>query len=311
VDSKTAIKPRLSVILPALLGYDSVLAALDSWEAQSCRDQLEIVVLCPAKPKAEQFPRGLVVIETGSLQLHEARAVGIAQATADYIVLAEDHCIPDKLWAQAMLDRLGEGWDVVGPALRSGNPKTWVTQAAFLLGYGQWMPPLISGPAAVLPGHNAVLRKESLLKLGPALKNELLVAAFLVRRLHDQGQRFFLEDRATMRHFDLPHWRKELQIFYRVGLGFGAVRTSRWPRAAGALYWLASPAIAIRHWARALSQYLRAGTQAGLSPFCLVGAFLLALAWACGESAGALLGVARVTPLLSFAEIKPVARKDV
>jgi hypothetical protein len=308
---EAAIKPKLSVIVPALLGYDTVLAALDAWEAQSCRAQLEILVLCPTAP-AGPLPAGQLVIVTGSLHLHQARCLAILQASADYVVLAEDHCLPDKFWTQAILDRLAEGWDAIGPALRSGNPTTKWTQASFLLGYGQWMSPVPGGPATVLPGHNAVLRRQPLLELGgPALEEELLVAAFLLRRLGSQAQRFFLEDRATMRHFDLPGWKRCLPIFCCVGLGFGALRTRHWPRAGRILYWAATPAIAARHWMRALTHYRRAGSQARLAPFCLVAALPLALAWACGEAAGALLGIARVTPFLSYGEIKPVARTDV
>ncbi len=309
MEPATAIKPKISVIVPALLGYDTVLAALDSWEAQSCRDQLQIIVLCPTAV-AGPLPHGQVVIATGSLQLHQARAMGILQATADYVMLAEDHCLPDKFWAQAILGRLAEGWDALGPSLRSGNPTTNWTQASFLLGYGQWMLP-VGGPTVVLPGHNTVLRRRSLLELGSALEHELLVAAFLLRGLHHKGQRFFLEDQATMRHFDVPKRNKNLRIFFCVGLGFGAIRTRRWPRAGRVLYWIATPAIAARHWWRALVHYRRAGAQAGLNPVCLLVAFVLALAWACGEAVGALTGAARVMPLISFSEIKPVARGDV
>jgi len=294
-----------------MLGYDSVLAALDSWEAQSCRDQLEIVILCPTPVEVGLLPPGQVVIVTGSLLLHQARALGILQASADYVTLAEDHCLPDKCWAQAVLDRLAEGWDAVGPALRPGNLTTNWAQASFLLGYGQWMSPVVGGPASVMPGLTAGLRKKPLVELGPALERDLLVAAFLMRRLQGQGQRFYLEDRATMRHFDPPGWKKDIRIYYSAGMGFGALRTSGWPRAGRALYWLAMPAIAARHWGRALTHYRRAGAQAGLSPFCLLAAALLALAWACGESIGAPMGVARSAPFMAFAEIKPVARSEV
>jgi hypothetical protein len=293
-----------------MLGYDTVSAALDAWEAQSCRELLEILVLCPEAVEAAPLQSRQIVIVTGALHLNQARCIGVRRASADYVMLAEDHCLPDRFWAQAVLDRLEEGWDAIGPALRSGNPRTNLSQACFLLGYGQWMVPR-AGPARVLPGHNAVLRKGPLVELGPALEREMLVAAFLVRRLHGQGQRFYVEDQATMRHFDLADWKKEIRIFLAVGLGFGAIRTGRWPWAARALYWLAAPAIAARHWWRALLHYRRAGLRAGLNPSCLAAAAVLALCWACGEAAGALMGVARVAPFLSFCEIKPVAPGDV
>jgi len=108
------MKPKLSILLPAMLGYESVLAALDAWEAQTCRDQLEILILCPDHlgPTAAQRaarPPGQVLVQFGSVDLHQARAIGIQQASGDYVMLAEDHCLPDPEWAQAMLERLEEG----------------------------------------------------------------------------------------------------------------------------------------------------------------------------------------------------------
>jgi hypothetical protein len=311
VEQGADLKPKLSVIVPALRGYDSVLAALDSWEEQSRRDELEILVLCPTLPENGPLHPWQVLIATGSLHLHQARHLAILQAKADYVMLAEDHCLPDKLWAQAILGRLEEGWDAVGPALRSGNPTSKWTRAAFLHAYGQWMNPAGHGPVTVLPGHNAALRKQPLLDLGPELERDLLVSAFLLRKLKRLGQRFYLDDRATMRHFDLIDWKREAQVFYYVGLGFGSIRTSAWPLVLRGAYWIATPLIAARHWWRALAQYRRVGSQAGLSPFCLVNVAVLALAWACGEAIGALKGVDRVAPFVSLSEIKPVARSDV
>ena len=66
MESSNDLKPRISIIVPAMLGYRSVLAALDSWEAQSCRGQLEILVLCPTRPK-QPIPPGHVILETGSI----------------------------------------------------------------------------------------------------------------------------------------------------------------------------------------------------------------------------------------------------
>ena len=311
MESPPVLKPKLSVIVPALRGYDTVLAALDSWEAQTCRDQLEILVLCPTRPANAMLPPGQIVIETGSLELHKARCQGIRRAGSNFVVLAEDHCLPDKFWAERVLARMEEGWDAVGPALSCGNSGRMIAQASFLLGYGQWMNPVAGGPAAVLPGHNAVLRTGKLLELGPALERDLLVAAFLLRRLGERGCRFYLEHEATMRHFDVPLWARSSRIFLCVGMGFGAVRTAHWPLIGRALYWLATPLIAARHWFRAVAHYRRAGAQAGLSPSCLAGALVLATAWACGEAVGALMGVPLVTPFISFAEIKPVPRSAV
>ena len=118
--------PKLSVLLPAMRGYDSVLAALDSWQSQTCVEQLEILVLCPGQPGPSSRPAearrpGEVIVHVGGADLHEARAIGAQRATGDYVVLAEDHCLPDPDWAQAIVERLGEGWDAVGSGPSSGR----------------------------------------------------------------------------------------------------------------------------------------------------------------------------------------------
>jgi len=305
--------PKLSIVLPAMRGYNTVLAALDSWGNQTRRDEIEILILCPDGPSPssahpEALPAGQVIVHVGGADLHEARAIGIQQALGEYIMLAEDHCLPDPDWTQAVLARLEEGWDAVGPALRPGNRTSCWTEGSFLIGYGEWMAPSVGGPSSVLCGWNGTIRARVLRQLESDLADALLVGGFLVRDLQRQGNRFYLEDRARMRHFDPPGWAYEVSLLFLVGLGFGAVRTRRWPLPAQLLYPLAAPAVAFLHWKRAFVNYRRAGSRVGLRPTACIAALALAGAWGLGEAMGALLGVNRVTRHLWRTEVKPVPR---
>ena len=308
--------PRISVLIPAMKGYDSVAAALAAWEMQTCREQLEILVLCPgesSKPTGQRsaLPRGQVVVAVGSADLHEARAIGIERASGEYVMLAEDHCLPDPDWACHMLERLKEGWDAIGCALRPGNRTSCWPEGSFLLGYGEWMMPVDGGPVNVICGWNCTIRTYLLRGFGSKLTTELLMGAFVVRGLREQGHRFYLEDRARMRHFDPSGWALQMQLIGIAGMGFGSMRSRQWPMAARLLYPLATPAIAFLHWKRALTQYRRAGAGAGLRRDTMAGATVLALAWGIGEAAGAIMGIARVTPLLWRIEVKPPTRETV
>lgn len=309
------MKPQLSILLPAMLGYDTILAALDSWEAQTRRDALEILILCPAHlgPTAEQaaaLSPGQVVINVGTSDLHEARAIGIGFASSPYVMLAEDHCLPDPGWTEMILERLEGGWDAVGPALRAGNRTTCWAEGSFLIGYGEWMMPVAGGPTDVLCGWNVVIRTELLQQRGDALAGDMLMGAFLVRLLRRQGGRFYLEERARMRHFDPPGCAYEFLLLAIVGLGFGAVRTRQWAMPLRLLYPLAAPAIAFLHWKRALVNFRRAGKGSGVSLTSLAATGLLACMWGLGEAAGAVLGTRRVSPYLWRTEVKPVAREE-
>jgi hypothetical protein len=226
-------------------------------------------------------------------------------------MLAEDHCLPDPGWSEAVLARIAEGWDAVACALRPGNRTTLWALGSFLLGYGEWMIPVAGGPVGVLCGWNGTLRLSLLRQFRGQIADQLLVGAFFVRHLKDQGHRFYLENRARMRHFDPTSWSYELLLLVIVGCGFGAKRTHGWPWPGRLLYPFASPAIALLHFRRAFRQYRRAGAACGLPPAVLLTAFLLSCMWGLGEGIGALLGVRRVEPFLWRTEVKPVRREDV
>jgi len=142
------MQPRLSILLSAKFGYDTVQAALDAWNAQTARADIEILVLCPehAGPDAAHMSRlepGQIVVMTGSADLHDMRAIGVQRAGGEYVVLAEDHCLPDPDYAAAILARLVEGWDGVAAALRPGTRESSWSDGSFLIGYGEWMEPVV------------------------------------------------------------------------------------------------------------------------------------------------------------------------
>lgn len=302
----------LSVLLPAKLGFSSVLPALSAWDASAGAVPMEVLILCPdglgptPRETAALGSRHRVLM-TGARDLNGMRVFGIEQARGTYVVLAEDHCIPDLGFAEAVAERLEEGWDAVGPALRPGDTSTAWSQGSFLIGYGEWMLPARSGATDVLCGWNGTVRRSLLCGLGAELEGLLRVGVFAVRRLHEHGARFCLESSARMRHFDPPCGRTELVLLTLVGLGFGAMRTCNWPWIARLLYPLAMPLCAFMHWRRALRHYIRAGRAVGLEPSALAASGVLAIAWAAGEAIGAIAGVDRVGPWLWRTEVKPIS----
>ena len=119
--------PTLSVLLPALGGLETVRTALDRWQSQGASG-LEVIVLCPDGVDGAD---GLRVVDTRGLLLHEARARGVRESTAEYVFVAEDHCLPDEGWADAILPRLDEDWDAIGSRLAAGVTTDVRSQAAF------------------------------------------------------------------------------------------------------------------------------------------------------------------------------------
>ncbi len=306
------MKPSLSILLPAMKGYASVAAALAAWDAQSLRSRLEIVVLCPAGlcPSPGSHNPSHIIVDTGAADLHEARALGVSHASAPFVMLAEDHCLPDPSWAEPILARIDEGYDGVVSTLRPGTRTGAFPQGSFLIGYGEWMEPIPSGPTDIMCGWNGTLRRDLLLAIDPAeLRILMRLGAFLVRRIRQNGARFFLDHRARMRHFDPPGAAYECFLLFLVGLGFGAMRTRHWFPPLRLFYPLLFPAIAAAHARRAIRHFRRA--PGVVRPFALPAALVLALFWGLGESIGALAGLRLVSPHLWRTEVKPVSHAQV
>ncbi|MDG2385101.1 MAG: glycosyltransferase [Pirellulaceae bacterium] len=301
------MKPKVSVILPALLGSKSAQAAIEAWEMQTNREHLEIILLCPDAEAAQQrLGEGFLTICTESLYLHEARAEGIRLANADNLFLAEDHCLPAPDCAAKLVERLAEGWDAVGPVLQAGT-KTAAGEAGFLMGYGQWTAPLRAAEVEHLAGHNLLIRRQPFIDLGDRLSDRLFICAFYIGDLHQQGLRFFVEPAALMTHYDPPTFRIQLFIFACSGLGFGAGRTVDWSWPVRGLFVVAFPAVAACHWLRVWRLQARLGLPAGKRVQLLLAAIPIAIAWGIGEAVGAILGRRRLEGFSSRAEVKPVS----
>jgi len=311
-----AVKPRLSVLLPAMLGYRRTLAALQAWQSQRSVSETEILLLLPSRfLLAPDEQAGLHevcrVIPVGESQLHEARAIGVQLSHGDYVVMAEDHCLPDAGWVEAVLKRLEHGWDGIGGVLRPGNREDCWSESAFLLGYGQWARPQTGGPIGVLCGHNCTVRRELFEQFGDGLADELLICAFLTRKLQAQGCRFYLDRDATMRHYDPSTVGTNIRLFFIVGLGFGALRSVNWGWCARMLYALLLPVVAGLHYRRAVRHFIRMGRGRGIRGMALPASLVLSCFWAAGEAVGVIIGRSRVAGHMWQTEVKPVSQEMV
>jgi len=302
------LTPQITVILPAMLGAESITCAIEAWLAQTRCDALEILVLVPSLPAHVSLEPKLRFLVIGDSLLHEARLLGIAAARTEYLIIAEDHCLPEPDWTAHMLARLSEGHRMLGPALRSGNPQTAICLASFLIGYGEWTEPVPGGAVTVLPGHNILLHRSLLESLQPTLPDLMIVCSMMVKALRAKGQAFYLEPAARMRHYDIPSWWKTFGIFAMVGTNFGAQRTRSWFPGLRFLYWLACPLIAGLHLRRGLYHWWRTARTSWTVPFPMI---CLGVIWGVSEGIGAVLGPRQVVRWVGACEIKPVSAQTV
>ena len=284
---------RLSIVVAALDTYKEVKNLMQYLERQTIRDQMEILIVCKTlgllQPPVSVFENkvGVRIVEGGTdILLNEARALGVRECRSPYVAILEDHCFPDPEWAYHICSRLEEGWTGVGSAITLANPQTIVAQAAILMGYGQWHPPINSGEVEYLPGHNSAFIRDVLLERGHRLESDLVMSSLMQSDLRMQGHRFFLEAGAVMYHWDSSTWRGAVAIFIPIGRALAAMRSREWGFAKRLLYGFATPLIAGVRWFRSLVAYLRARKAYSFSKVTPFAAFLIGIIWSFGEFLG-------------------------
>lgn len=256
--------PELSVILAAPDGYDSVRQTVAHLRAQTARDRLELLLVLPrqdaAVEKAElaDFP-WLERVESSPGSIGRANAAGVRQASADVVVLAEDHCFPDPGWAEALLDAHREEWAAVGPGVRNANPASAVSWADFFIGYGPWMLPAKRREADFLPGHNSSYKREVLLAYGAELEQMLEAETVLHWDLRQRGERLLLEPAAAVAHTNFSLWRSWIPVQYHAGRLFAGSRILGMPGWKRAVYVVGAPLIPLLRLARIARQAAAAG----------------------------------------------------
>jgi len=284
-------RPLLTVVAAALDDYATIAEALCAVEDQTARAEIELLVVLDSLERfgaptdfGERHP-GARVVETGRrLLLHQVRAIGVACATAEFVFVLEDHCLPARDCLAAIISRIREGtWSVVGPGFASGNRHSVWGRAANLLTYGEWMGFDAASERSFVSGHNSAWRCSSLRRFAPHLEQELAVPSRLQQRLREAGERLFFEPRALMFHWEGSSLRSVCRILFRQGLGMGHIRQGSAPLASTLLAALRGPALAGYRMLRGARAWWR--TRTG-SLRVLLALPLLSLVWCAGEVVG-------------------------
>lgn len=299
---------RLSAVLAIRTDYSRARRLLHCLQQQSLSG-LELVMVAPqrildqvAQADIEGIAFRPVVLErmrTGA----QGWALGAQHASAPWLVLVEDHCFPEKGWAEALL-QAAENPEVlaVGPRLVNGNPATLWSRVEILLNFSEFLG-CSAGKRTRLCGHNTCYRRtvlpEGLQLLEEAFESE---AAFH-ERLGGRGGWLQFEPRAVVHHVNIS---RALAFFKHKFLGgalFGGARSRTWSLKKRALYTLGSPLIPFLRTLRLLP-ILRSSLldtlEWGRWPGALV---LLGAALIChglGEAAGYIMGHANSSRLYAL-----------
>ena len=289
--------PDLSVILVTDESVGSLRNTVRALAAQTVRERLELIFVCPSKTSLGMAGIDLTgfesvrVIELGEMKTTSAaRVAAIGMARAPVVALGEDHAFPEPEWAEALLKAHQQPWAAVGPAFANANPGV-VSWVAIVMDYGRWVEPVTSGVVDDIPGHNSSWKRSLLLEYGPRLEAMLAAPTFLNWDLQARGHQLYLEASAKIRHMQVSRLRHCMVEQFNVARLFPAQRARDWPWYRRLFYVCGMPVLAfrnLRQWAGHLRRIDPTGrTLLKTSPLLL----LMTLVWSSGEILGYTFGI--------------------
>jgi glycosyltransferase involved in cell wall biosynthesis len=294
---KIVSTPDLAAILVTAGSFEPLRTTVQSLAAQTVRDRLELVIVCPAEnslglvhAEVAAF-HSVCVIGLGEITTSSAaRVAGIRAASAPVVALCEDHAFPEPGWAEALIEAHKQSWAGVGPAFSNANPGV-VSWATMVMDYGRWMEPVTGGVTDDIPGHNSSWKRSLLLEYGPRLEAMLPALTVLNWDLRAHGYELYLEPAAKVRHLQVSSISHCLVERFHVARLFPAERSRNWPWYRRLFYVCGMPVLLARKLRECLDHSRRIDptgrTLAKAWPFLLLGIAV----WGMGEIAGYSMGM--------------------
>lgn len=297
--------PALSAVLVSDR-FETVAEAVGSLRAQSARDRIELVLVCPdpaALAGREEELEGLHShrhVEAAVDTLPPARAAGVEAASAPIVAFVETHSFPEPGWAEALIAAHEDGWAAVGPVMvndeRTRSPVGW---ANFYVDYGRWAEAQPAGPVEDLPGHNSSYKRDVLLSYGSRLGSMLDADTLLHSDLRRRGLSLYLEPAARTHHVSPLETIATIAGWFHYSRGFAAARGGEWAAWRRLLYVAGAPLIPLVRLRRTLAAVRRAGHAR--PAWAMLPIMLVALIGsAAGEAAGYALGGAGGTEMTRY-----------
>ena len=247
------VKAELSAIVVTRCSYREVELLMRLLANQTIASRMEIVFCYPVGGHGD-LPQSIascfasvVYLETPrDISPALSRALGIEKVSAPFVVFTEEHCFPDRSWAEHLVATHSRAdWAAVSPVFHNANPKFAESWALFLLEYGNFAFPHPGGELPCLPGTDSCYRTTRLREVGSALGFYLGNETLLHWTMKEHGWRYYLEPKAHVFHTNVTILSAVYLTSFNAGRRFAYTRASTWPRFARIFYFLGAPVISL------------------------------------------------------------------
>lgn len=158
------------------------------------------------------------------------RTLALDEASGEFIVVTEDHCVPSRTWLASIRKAFRdapEGTVAVGGCVDNGVTERALDWATFLCEYSYFLEPVAEGVGPVLPGMNVAYRHTAL----EGVDRSLLTSGFWETTVHPvllkNGDRLYSTNAIKLFHckkfsFGLFFRQRYIYSRYYAGLRFGS-----------------------------------------------------------------------------------------
>jgi GT2 family glycosyltransferase len=204
--------PKFSVIIASVNGLPTIAECLTALDERQGDFEVEVIVVDATTDGTADyirtnFPQVKLLKLAERPGIPEMRAVGMREATGDFLVVTEDHCIAPANWFAEFAKGHAAGYAVVGGAVENASVARLVDWAVFLCEYSSFMPPISAGEVEFLAGNNVSYRRTVIEQIDESVKNDFW-EYFLQAEMRKKDIRFLSAPSILVNH------KKEFGFFY-------------------------------------------------------------------------------------------------
>src|SRR5262249_15706521 len=189
---------------------DRILELLEALRAQENAPAHEVIVADRRQDRISErirtkYPDVQLFFCPAAMSLPELRTLAFDRARGKYIVITEDHCVPERNWLKGMIEAFETAprkTAAVGGVVDNGFCDTALDWATFFCEYSGFMGPVRSGPvpAGSVPGMNVAYRRSAIAEIDRAVLTRGFWETTLHPLLAEKGLSFYLSDSIKLQH---------------------------------------------------------------------------------------------------------------
>lgn len=181
---------KLSVVVASIYSHTVLKKCLESILANDC-ENVEIIVAHNSEGELlgdliAEYADVCFIEFSEKATLPALWATGIARSSGEIVAITDSSCVVAEDWISVILAAHQTNSPVIGGAVEMFDGKSLTDWAAYFCEYGQFMMPVKSGAAEILPGNNISFKRDTLEKNKQFVENEFW-KTYLCQQLQAEG----------------------------------------------------------------------------------------------------------------------------